>query len=249
MPPLNKKKIVRKLKKPQKLGSIQSDFISLTSHQLRTPLSGTKWLLELLQKDNIGTLTKKQRDYIEKIYASNERMIALVNDLLEVTRLETGDIKLYLQPTEITSIIRTVLKEKEDLIKKKRLDVTFTVEHEPFPYAHTEPNKIKQALSNIIHNALTYTHEGGKVTIDMRTDEDMILGKVIDSGIGIPKEQQKQVFTKFFRGTNILQLETSGTGLGLYITKAFIEASGGRIWFKSKENVGTTFFFTLPMAK
>jgi len=248
MPP--NKKSAKKPKKVQKqtLGAIQSDFISLTSHQLRTPLSGTKWLLELLQKGSAGTLNKKQKEYIEKIYHENERMIALVNDLLEVTRLESGESKLYLRPTDVAAVVRNILREKEDIIKKKRMHVTFSVEHEPFPYARTEPTKIKQAISNIITNAITYTPENGKINIDLRLDGDLVLGKVSDSGVGIPDADQKLVFEKFFRSGNVLRMETTGTGLGLYITKAFIEASGGKIWFKSKVGEGTTFYFTLPLA-
>src|SRR6266508_692360 len=101
-----------KTNKKETLGSLQSDFITLTSHQLRTPLSGMKWLLELLTKEGTGNLNKKQRDFIEKIYTSNERMIAMVNDLLEVSRLEAGNTKLYLQPTNFVAVINTIIKEK-----------------------------------------------------------------------------------------------------------------------------------------
>ncbi len=239
----------KKISKQEKLGTVQSDFINLASHQLRTPLSGMRWLLELLQKETLGPLNKKQREYIEKIYTSNERMIALVNDLLEVTRMEEGAIKLYLQPTDIVPVINTVLREKEREIKKKHLKVSFKVEQEPFPTLRTEPNKIKQAISNLISNAVTYTPENGTVQIELQTLDGAALCKVQDSGVGIPKDQQKQIFEKFFRGTNVLKFENIGTGLGLYITRAFIVASGGKIWFKSEEGKGTTFYFTLPVMK
>ncbi len=239
----------KKITKKEKLGTVQSDFINLASHQLRTPLSGMRWLLELLQKENLGPLNKKQREYIEKIYSSNERMIALVNDLLEVTRMEEGDIKLYLQPTDVVPLINSIMREKEKEIKKKKLKVSFKVEQEPFPTVKTEPNKIKQALSNLISNAVTYTPENGHVDIELKTMDDAALFKIEDSGVGIPKDQQASIFEKFFRGANVLKFENIGTGLGLYITKAFIEASGGKIWFKSEENKGTTFYFTLPIMK
>ena len=227
----------------------QSEFINLTSHQLRTPLSGMKWLLELLQKSDTGSLNKKQKDFIEKIYSSNERMIALVNDLLEVTRIEQGDTKLYLQPTDLAPIIRALIKEKEKEVKKKHLQISFTTEQEPFPQVRTELNKIKQALFNIISNAVSYTPENGKIVIDLQKQDGTVLGTISDTGPGIPADQQKNVFTKFFRGSNVTSLETSGTGLGLYISKAFIEASGGKLWFKSEEGKGTTFYFTLPISK
>lgn len=235
--------------KKNELDKAQSDFINLTSHQLRTPLSGMKWLLELLQKQDTGSLNKKQKDFIEKIYSSNERMIALVNDLLEVSRIEQGQTKLYLQPTDITGIIQGLIREKAKDIKKKRLQISFTVEEEPFPPVRTELNKIRQAIVNLLSNAIAFTPEGGKITIDIRRDNDTALVSIADTGVGIPKEQQAQVFNRFFRGTNVLTMETAGTGLGLYIAKAFIEASGGRIWFKSAQGQGTTFYFTLPIAK
>jgi signal transduction histidine kinase len=242
----NKKK---KESKEGKLGSLQSDFVNLTSHQLRTPLSGMKWLLELLQKSDTGNLNKKQKEFIEKIYTSNERMIALVNDLLEVSRIESGKAKLYLQPVDLTAIIRAIIKEKEKDVKRKKLQVTFTTEQEPFPLVQTELNKIKQAVGNLITNAITYTPEQGQITIDLRVQDSTVLSRISDTGIGIPKDQQPMIFSKFMRGSNTLEFETTGTGLGLYISKSFIEASNGRIWFKSEEGKGTTFYFTLPVAK
>lgn len=228
---------------------MQTDFVNLTSHQLRTPLSGTKWLLELLQKSDTGNLNKKQRDFIEKLYTSNERMISLVNDLLEVTRIEQGQTKIYLQPTDLAAVIRNLIQEREKEIRKKQLKVNFTIEQEPFPKVHTELNKIKQALANLISNALSYTLEGGVISIDLKIDKNMAVGSITDTGVGIPKAQQKNIFNKFFRGTNIITMEASGTGLGLYISKAFIEASGGKLWFESQEGKGTTFYFTLPIAR
>jgi signal transduction histidine kinase len=236
-------------KKKEQLGTIQSDFITLTSHQLRTPLSGMKWLLELLEKSDTGNLTKKQKDFIHKIYNANERVIALVDDLLEVSRIESGDKKLVLKPTDIISVIRGLISEKEEEVKKKRINIAFTTEQEPFPRVMTSPVKIKQALGNIINNAILYTPSKGNISIDLKVQDDIVLGTVTDSGIGIPKDQKDRVFSKFFRGTNTKDLETTGTGLGMFITKSFIEASGGKIWFKSAEGKGTSFYFTLPIAK
>ncbi|OGE88049.1 MAG: hypothetical protein A3J07_01790 [Candidatus Doudnabacteria bacterium RIFCSPLOWO2_02_FULL_49_13] len=236
-------------KKKNSLSKVQSDFVNLTSHQLRTPLSGIKWLLELLQKSDTGNLNKKQKDFIEKINSSNERMIALVNDLLEVSRIEQGQTKLYLQATDLTDIVQSMVKEKEKEIKKKKLQVSFTIEQEPFPLVRTEPNKIKQAVNNLISNAIAFTPDGGRIAVNLGRDGEFALVSIADTGVGIPKEQQSQIFNRFFRGTNVLTLETTGTGLGLFISKIFIEASGGRIWFKSEENKGTTFYFTLPVAK
>lgn len=233
----------------EQLSQAKSDFANLASHQLRTPLSGTKWLLELLEKSDAGNLTTKQKDMIEKIYDSNERMIALVNDLLEVSQIENGHAKLYLQPTDIGQITRDLIKDKEKAIKDKHLEISLTIEQEPFPRVKTELNKIKQAINNLLSNSIAFTLEGGKITVTLKKDgPNTALFSIQDSGVGIPKEQQKHIFDRFFRGSNIRTLETTGTGLGLYIARAFIESSGGKIWFKSEMGKGTTFFFTLPIA-
>lgn len=238
--------------KKNKEYTLTSDFANLASHQLRTPLSGMKWMLELLQRPSTGTMNKKQKEFVDKIIFFNERLITLVNDLLEVSKVEQGNTKLYLQPTDITVIIRSILKDKEKDIKRKRLHVTFTVEQEPFPVVRTEPSKIKQALTNLINNALAYTADDGQVTIDLmllNKSQPMLQCTITDNGMGIPKDQQSHVFSKFFRGSNVSKVESVGTGLGLYIAKAFIEASGGKIWFESKPAQGTTFFFTLPIVR
>jgi signal transduction histidine kinase len=232
--------------------SLTADFADLASHQLRTPLSGMKWMLELLQRPSSGSLNKKQKEYLDKIIFFNERLITLVNDLLEVSKVERGGTKLYLQPTDMTVIIRSVLKDKEKEIKRKRLNVSFTIEQEPFPVVRTEPSKIKQAFNNLIDNALAYTHDDGKIDINLvliKGKQDMLQCSITDTGVGIPQNEQKQIFSKFFRGTNVSKIESVGTGLGLYIAKAFIEASQGKIWFKSKQGQGTTFYFTLPIVR
>ncbi len=242
----------KKSKPASKASSINADFANLTSHQLRTPLSGMKWMLELLQKEGTGNLNKKQKEFIEKVYTLNERMIALVNDLLEVSRIERGDTKLYLQPTDMVVIIRNLIKDKKREIEQKNLNVSFTVEQEPFPVVRTEPIKIKQAINNLISNAIIYTPEKGKISIDLNfseKDRNMLLCSITDTGMGIPKQQQGQVFEKFFRGSNSSKVESVGTGLGLYISKAFIEGSGGKIWFKSDVGKGTSFFFSLPIVR
>ncbi|HEX5430253.1 MAG TPA: HAMP domain-containing sensor histidine kinase [Patescibacteria group bacterium] len=238
-----------KIELPDKASRLEADFISLTSHQLRTPLTGVKWLLELLEQSKTDNLTRKQKDILEKIYLANERMIKLVNDLLEVSRLESGNTKLYLQPTDLAGTINQVLRQEASEIKKKEIRVTFTVEQEPFPFVDSEPIKIKQAVLNLVENAITYCREKSRIDINLMLDHGFAHVTFRDTGVGIPKAQQPRVFSKFFRGSNILEFESTGTGLGMYITKSFIEASGGRIWFESKQGKGTTFHFTLPVEK
>jgi signal transduction histidine kinase len=169
--------------------------------------------------------------------------------LLEVSRLESGEAKLYLQPTDLAQVINIILREKATVIRKKNIQVSLNVEQEPFPFVYTEPNRIKQAFSNIVQNSITYSNAHSKIGISLRVKDNSALVEIKDTGVGIPKLEQGRLFSKFYRGSNILQFETTGTGLGMYITRAFIEASGGGIWFDSKQDKGTSIYFTLPIAK
>lgn len=226
---------------------MKTEFVSLSAHQLRTPLSAIKWTLRMLLDGDLGKVNEEQREFIEKTYQSNERMIVLINDLLNVTRIEEG--KYLYKPvfSQIENIVQFVINSLKEEIKKKKIQLEFQKPEEKLPKVKMDVEKMRLAISNLINNAITYTLDGGKVTVSLKGGKKEIEFSVRDTGVGIPEEQQKRVFTKFFRATNALRMETDGTGLGLFITKNIIEAHGGKIWFESKENKGTTFYFTLPI--
>lgn len=235
---ITREKIIEKMK---------TEFVSLSAHQLRTPLSAIKWTLRMLLDGDLGLITKEQREFIEKTYNSNERMINLINDLLDITRIEEGRYLYKPILTDIEPVVQFVVNSYKEEIEKKKINFEFKKPEEKLPKVMIDVEKIRLAVQNLLDNALRYTPIGGQVTIAVNRVTKEIELSVKDTGIGIPRDQQARVFTKFFRGANVLRMETEGSGLGLFITKNIIEAHGGRVWFKSKEGEGTTFYFTLPI--
>ena len=228
---------------------IKTEFVSVAAHQLRTPLSAIKWTLKMLLDGDVGELTPEQKDFLEKSYKSNERMIMLINDLLNVTRIEEGRYLYNPVLVEFEPIVESLLNSYEGEIKRKNLELKFQRPKEKLPQVMLDTEKIKLALQNLIENAIKYTLPGGKISITLKRVKDSIEFSIKDTGVGIPKDQQHRVFTKFFRAANAMKLETEGSGLGLFITKNIIEAHGGKIWFESEEGKGTTFYFTLPIVQ
>lgn len=228
----------------------KSEFVSLAAHQLRTPLSGIKWSLKMVLDGDLGELNKEQRDFLENTYKSNDRMIALVNNLLDVARIEEGRYLYNLTIADLGKITEDAVKSYEQEIKKKNLTLEFEKTIENMPKTRMDAEKVRIVIDNFLGNAIKFTPAGGKITVAIRYDEKEIELSVTDTGLGIPVDQQKNIFNKFFRATNIQKVDTGGAGLGLYISKNIIKAHGGKIWFNSeKENARTTFHFTLPIKK
>ena len=236
---VSREKIVERLK---------TEFVSIAAHQLRTPLSAIKWSLRIILDGDLGEITKEQREYLEKTYRANERMIALINSLLDVTRIEEGRFLYRPVMARIDEIVESVIEMVKEQAKRKKIKLSFEKE-KGLPKTLIDSAKMKLAVQNLIDNAIKYTLPGGRVMVSLRQVKDKIEFKVKDTGVGIPKEQKERVFSKFFRGANVIKLETEGSGLGLFITKNIIEAHGGKIWFESTEGKGTTFYFTLPIRK
>ena len=228
---------------------MKTEFVSLAAHQLRTPLSAIKWTLRMLLDGDLGKITEEQKDFIEKTYSSNERMINLINDLLDVTRIEEGR-RLY-KPvlTDFEPICQFVINSYKEEIEKRKLKLEFKKPEKKLPQVMLDVEKIRLVIQNLLDNAARYTPSGGQVTISLKPTkgEKEIEFSIKDTGVGIPKDQQARVFSKFFRGANVMRMATEGSGLGLFITKNIVEAHGGKIWFESEEGKGTTFYFTLPL--
>ena len=227
---------------------MKTEFVSISAHQLRTPLSAIKWTLKMFLDGDLGELTKEQREFLEKTYQSNERMINLINDLLNVARIEEGRYLYRPVLADIVPICQSVIDSYKEEIEKKNLKFEFKRPKE-LPKVRVDIEKISLAIQNLLENAILYNLPGGKIEISLKLKENKIEFSIKDTGIGIPKDQQRRVFTKFFRAPNAMRMETEGSGLGLFITKNIIEAHGGRIWFESEEGKGTTFYFTLPVAQ
>lgn len=241
--------ILHDVSREKVIESMKTEFVSLAAHQLRTPLSAIKWTLTMILEGDVGKITPEQKDLLEKTYKSNERMITLINDLLDVTRIEEG--RYVFQPvfTDLDRVINFVLKSQQDLIQDKNLKVEFKTPKTQLPKVLIDVEKIRLVIQNLLDNAIRYTPEKGKITITLQGTQKEVECSIQDTGIGIPKDQQKRIFSKFFRSVNAIRLETEGSGLGLFLAKNIIEAHGGKIWFKSTEGKGSTFYFSLPVKK
>ncbi len=239
--------ILHDVSREKLIEQMKSQFVSVAAHQLRTPLSIIKWSLSLLREGK--RLSKEDKDLVLKAYQTNERMIDLVNDLLNVARIEEGRFVYEPKIVEFSEIVESVYNSLKEYAKQKKIEFKLEIS-EGKKIVKVDVEKISLAVKNLIENALKYTPEKGKVEVSVkeRKKRRELVFSVKDTGVGIPKDQQERIFTKFFRGANVVRMQTEGTGLGLFITKNIIEAHGGKIWFKSQENKGTTFYFTLPLA-
>lgn len=226
---------------------IKSEFVTVAAHQLRTPASATKWITRMLLDGDLGELAYEQRKAVEKAYIANDKMINLVKELLNVAQIEEGKYLSDRTLTDITAMILAIVRGYEDNIKEKEISIKIQKPEEDLPKLMLDREKMKIAINDLFDNALRYTPKGGKINISVSQKEKEIEVKISDNGYGIPKNEQKKVFSKFFRGSNIMKKETEGTGLGLFIAKNIIEAHGGDIWFESEENKGSIFGFTLPI--
>jgi len=225
---------------------MKTEFVSLAAHQLRTPLSIVGWSTSMLRHGDFGNLAEKQSEVIDGIYQANGRMIALVNNLLDITRIEEGKYLSNIVVTDMKDVVVSVLESYKNEIKRKNIIIKFD-EPEKLPKIMVDVEKIKLAVQNLIDNAIKYSEKGNKVSIDLIIDGKNMIFKMQDAGIGIPKEQQVKIFTKFFRGDNARKVDPSGSGLGLFLSENIINAHGGKMWFESKEGVGTIFYFSLPV--
>ncbi len=234
----------------KRIERIKSEFVSVAAHQLRTPLSGIKWTLETFLEEvteEEDKLTEDEISLIKKTYDANERMVRLVNDLLNVSRIEEGRYIYEPEPVDIFELISPILEEHKEIIDEKEgLELRMEKTEENIPRVEVDIEKMRVVLQNLIDNAVKYTDEG-QVVVKVERRADKLKISVKDDGIGIPQEQQERLFNKFFRAENVVRKDVEGSGLGLFITKNIVEAHGGEIGFESVEGQGTVFYFTLPI--
>jgi signal transduction histidine kinase len=225
---------------------MKSEFVSIVSHQLRSPLSNLRWALELLMSGKIGKIEEKQLEYFTILKENSNRMRELIEDLLIVSRIETAKLPIKKMEFPLEDLVKELIKEFTPFAKASNVEIKFLPE-ENLPKIFADQSQIRLVIENLLDNAIRYIKGGGVVEIKIGGQEKNIYFEIRDTGVGIPKEEQKYIFQKFFRSENVLKYQTQGSGLGLYISKAIIEKSGGKIGFKSQEGIGSTFWFTLPI--
>lgn len=245
--PVGAIEVFRDITLEYEIDRMKSDFISLASHQLRTPLSAIKTYSHMLIDGYMGEVSSAQKKSLRTIVSATNRMNELISTLLNITRIESGNVTITPKAVSPQQVIEEVCKEHSLAASDKEITVNQKLSA-TLPTIQTDMLLFKEILSNLISNAIKYTPDGGEVTISARARRNDMLFTVQDTGMGIPKFAQDQIFTKFFRASNVVKQETSGTGLGLYLVRGLVEALGGRIWFESVEKKGSTFYVTLPKA-
>ncbi len=229
------------------LDHMKSEIISIVAHQLRTPLSAIKWTIKMLLDRDVGAINAEQEELLKKGFESNERMILLINDMLAVDRLESGKLKYTFVPVQFEALVSDMIHSLSTLADQKHVTVRLSTPATPLEKIRIDPDKMRDVLQNLIDNAIKYTKEAGVVDVTVGLEGGDIHFSVKDNGIGIPQDEQDKIFARFFRAKNATHTVTEGSGLGLFIAQSVVKRHGGKIWFESTENVGTTFHVTLPL--
>lgn len=231
----------------RKLDNAKSEFISIASHQLRTPLTAIKGFISLLLEGSYGKMTPNFKDVLNKVYLSNERLIALVEDMLNLSRIESGRMEYNFEKVKMEDVAKEVYDTFVIRSKEKGLKLELKLPEKTLPEAMTDRNKIREVVSNLVDNAIKYTLKGW-VVLKLSESNDKILISVIDTGIGIPEEEIPYLFNKFSRGKDISRLNTGGTGLGLHVGKRMVDALHGHLWVESEgAGKGSTFNVEIPI--
>ena len=238
----------RNITREKEIDKVKTEFVSLASHQLRTPLSTINWYTEMLLAGDAGKLNPEQEKYLDEVYRGSQRMVSLVNALLSVSRMDLGTFVLEPEPTDVVLLVQDTVNEQKFHLDQKKLTLTSSFEKN-IPLIMADPKLVTMVVQNLLSNAVKYTPNKGKIRISLSviSEKKVLLLKISDTGYGIPRNQQSKIFSKLFRADNVREKDTEGTGLGLYIVKAIVDNSGGKVWFESEENKGTAFFVELPI--
>jgi signal transduction histidine kinase len=242
--------ITQSFEKTAEANRLKTEFVSIVTHQLRSPLTNLSWAIEALISGELGKVDEKQLEYLKILKENNGRMGELIRDLIIVTKVEDGSQFQNKEPISLETVTKDLVFKFQSLIEASNVDLKIRIDNN-LPKVLTVGNQIKIVIENLIDNAIRYAKpkDGtkGLVEISLHKKEKNIQFEIKDNGIGIPKEDQKFIFQKFFRSRSVRETQPYGSGLGLFITKAIVTRLGGKIGFKSEEGKGTAFWFVLPI--
>jgi signal transduction histidine kinase/uncharacterized membrane protein YidH (DUF202 family) len=240
------RKLRRSNEKLKALDETKDDFISMASHQLRTPLTSVKGYLSMVLEGDAGKISPSQRQMLTQAFISSQRMVYLIADLLNVSRLKTGKFIIDAAPTNLANLVAEEVSQLVETAASR--DITLRYDKPSnFPLARLDETKTRQVVMNLIDNAIYYTPAGGHITVEAAHTDDEVTFRVTDDGIGVPESEQRHLFTKFYRAGNARKARPDGTGLGLFMAKKVVDAQGGSIIFSSREGKGSTFGFAIPL--
>ncbi len=226
---------------------MKTNFILSVAHQLKTSAASVKWSTKMFLSGDFGKINKEQKDVIGRLYKRNDALIFLIDNLLDAEKIEDRAYSYKKTLIDVQDLVQSAIIYFQDKIRSKKIKVKFEKPQQRLPKIMIDKEKIGSVIQSLFDNALKYTGIGGSMYVFLEGDEKNIKFQIKDSGIGIPKEQQSEIFNKFFRAANANKIETNGSGLGLFIAKKIVEDHNGSIWFESEENKGSIFSFTLPI--
>ncbi|OHA58597.1 MAG: hypothetical protein A2571_02395 [Candidatus Vogelbacteria bacterium RIFOXYD1_FULL_44_32] len=234
------------------LENAKSEFISVTTHELRTPLSAIKWTFNMIMSEQLGPINTEQKEFLSKGYQSTLKMIGIVNNLVHIDHATAKKEDYSFVATDIVSLIDNAIAEFSNQAISKKINLSFSKMVTNLPLIEIDKNKISMVMENLIDNAIKYTPKEGKITVTvtdsrLNSAQPALEISVIDNGVGIPKDEQEKIFHKFFRASNARLAEPDGSGIGLYIAKDIVDRHFGSMWFKSEEGKGTAFHIVLPV--
>jgi len=238
--------ITRSFERLAEANRMKSEFVKIVSHQLRSPITNLSWAIDILMSGEMGKVEEKQAEYFKILKENSSRMIDLVRDLLTVSRIEEGSLMIKREKISIEPIIKKLISRFKPFVLGSNVEIKFEA-GENLPQIFIDTHQIEIVIENLFDNAIRYIKGEGEIKIKLKQRDKTLYFEIKDTGVGIPKDDQKFIFQKFFRSENALRQQTQGSGLGLFIAKSIIERFDGQIGFESEKSKGSTFWFTLPI--
>lgn len=240
--------VIRSLEGLADAARMKLEFLTIMTHQIRAPFANLKWVTDLLLADKVGSLDEKQQEYLNILKENSNRLEELIDKIITVSKIEQGKLPLRMKLFSLRELIDKVVLEFKAYAEASNVKVRIE-ERGEIPTIMGDASQVREVVENFVDNAIKYTKKGGEVRISIFNKDKKLRFEVKDAGVGIPKEDQKYIFKKFFRSGSAMRHQTQGSGLGLFIAKSIIEAHKGKIGFLSQEGKGSTFWFTLPIKK